>query len=616
MRYRALRPEYVREAMNRCSLLGVAAFAMTFSAGLGPLCAQAGMPRRVVMPKAIANDLPVAAAQDRVLVKLVEGRPELVRDRRIVDASIREVLGGRQVRPFFERQERELAALRARQLASLPDGARPAVDFGLYFEVTTTGGHDSRALVRALNELAVVELAYVRSLPAPPPGVLSTEAARPFGDIPPTTPDFTTFQGHRMPAPSGVDAAALLFLTGGSGNGIRVVDVEYGWQLQHEDISALRPSSNVGLPFGGFYEDHGTAVAGIIAADPDRYGVTGLAPDVEFYVSTSEAFGWPDVAGAILTGLTVLSAGDVLLIEQQIAGPIGFLYLPVEWDQLIYDAIETATGLGIIVVEAAGNGSVDLDHPQLGGLFNRNVRDSGAIVVAASGAGIASRANFSNYGSRIDCNGWGYWVTTAGYGTMFDPGDPRQLYASGFGGTSSASAIVTGVVAGLRGAAVAQLDPAAAAALDGAAIRSLLQTTGTPTIPIIGNRPDAAELLAATGIARGLKLRGEPRTGLSSYVDLVPPFSAGANDLWSFLGSVTPDNQPLYGWSGRILLATPVVPLGLGGFSAAAPTASLTVPIPADPSLEGLRFHVQGFSYEAATGQLYATNSVQVLVRR
>ncbi|MCA8947859.1 MAG: S8 family serine peptidase, partial [Planctomycetes bacterium] len=398
------------------------------------------------MPKAIADSLSVDPAQDRVVVKLAEGRPELADGRHILAPDICAVIGERLVRPYFEGLEVELAALRQRQLAATPPGRTPDVDLGLYYEVTTQNAADTRLLVQRLNELAAVELAYARALPTPPPG-----------DILPVTPDFTLFQGYRAAAPAGVDADALLYTTGGSGSGVRVLDIEFSWQLQHEDIAALRPSSVVGPIPGPNYEDHGSAVAGVIAADADIYGVTGLAPDVELRVTTAQVFAWVDVPGAIATAMTALTAGDVLLIELQVGGPLG--YLPVEWEQATFDAIRIASGLGITVVEPAGNGSVDLDHPSLGGLFDTNVRDSGAIVVAASGAGIATRASFSNYGARIDCNGWGYWVMTTGYGTQFDPGDQRQRYATAFGGTSSASAMVTGVVAGLRGAAEAQLSP-------------------------------------------------------------------------------------------------------------------------------------------------------------
>ena len=85
----------------------------------------------------------------------------------------------------------------------------------------------------------------------------------------------------------------------------------------------------------------------------------------------------------------MLEAGDVILIEQQmcVCGRTCNAQCsgcgPVEWQQATFDAISLATAQGISVVEAAGNGAVQLDAPDCLGLFDRNVRDSGAIIVGA-----------------------------------------------------------------------------------------------------------------------------------------------------------------------------------------------------------------------------------------
>ena len=72
--------------------------------------------------------------------------------------------------------------------------------------------------------------------------------------------------------------------------------------------------------------------------------------------------------------------GDVILIEQQMGGPNfrndGTQYgdVPVEWDQsgAVWNAIKNATGLGRIVVEAAGNGYQDLDSATYNDSTGRN----------------------------------------------------------------------------------------------------------------------------------------------------------------------------------------------------------------------------------------------------
>ncbi len=63
----------------------------------------------------------------------------------------------------------------------------------------------------------------------------------------------------------------------------------------------------------------------------------------------------------------------------------------------------------------------------------------------------------TNYGSRVDLQGWGENVTTTGYGDLFDgtpdPVDPNRFYTDTFGGTSAATAMVAGAVASFQGVA-------------------------------------------------------------------------------------------------------------------------------------------------------------------
>ncbi|MCA8953522.1 MAG: S8 family serine peptidase [Planctomycetes bacterium] len=568
-----------------------------------PATPRATGPVRGVMPKALANGLPVDPAQKHVVVKLAERRQGLSADGAILDPAILTVIGQRPVHPFFFGLEAQLAEIRTRQLAATPPGEVPPVDLSLYFDVETGSGAETRELVAALNALADVELAYPRELPTPPPG-----------DIPPTTPDFTSSQGYRGLPPTGIDGDAVAYTTGGMGSGVRVLDIEWGWDFGHEDIDALVASALVGPPIANpGYNNHGDAVMGIIGADNDIYGVSGFNPDSPMNVATDYPASGYSVANAIAVGLPVLTAGDVMVLEAQTSTPLGLG--PTEWIQADFDAILIATGLGVVTVEAAGNGGVNLDSGSLGGLFNLNVRDSGAIIVGASNGSALARASFSCYGSRIDANGWGYNVASTGYGDLFNPGDVRQHYTSGFSGTSSATPIVTGSVVALLGAAEAQLAPAAAAALDMFAIRALLRAHGTP-IATISNRPDVGAMLAAAGITNGLEIRTEPRTGQTCNIDLTPSFNAGPNDFYAFAGSLLPDNVPMPApFAGRYLLDSALsTPLVFGTFATTPATFALA--IPNSTAYYGLRYIVQGFTFESGNGNLTPTNSVQVFVRR
>lgn len=151
-------------------------------------------------------------------------------------------------------------------------------------------------------------------------------------------------------------------------------------------------------------------------------------------------------------------------------GPKGFI--PLEFWPAEFVAIRYAVNKGIVVVEAAGNGLENLDAP----IYNRrptgfptwwrnpfNLRNpsSGAILVGAGcpPPGVHGRnhgtdcscLSFSNYSSRVDCQGWGMEVTSTGYGDLQGGVNQDLWYTDIFNGTSSASPIVTGGVLCVQG---------------------------------------------------------------------------------------------------------------------------------------------------------------------
>jgi hypothetical protein len=158
------------------------------------------------------------------------------------------------------------------------------------------------------------------------------------------------------------------------------------------------------------------------------------------------------VADALLAAVAANPRPNVVLIEVQ----IGALALPVETDPANFDAIRVAVASGIVVVEAGGNGSNDLDAwTDASGkhILNRNsadFMDSGAILVGAGTAATPhDRESFSNFGSRVDCYGWGDSIVSSGYGDL--AGSGNTSYTATFGGTSGASPIITGAALLLQG---------------------------------------------------------------------------------------------------------------------------------------------------------------------
>jgi hypothetical protein len=278
------------------------------------------------------------------------------------------------------------------------------------------------------------------------------------------------------------------------------VDVEYSWVLDHEDLE-LDASANIDTqatlsdPFND--TNHGTAVLGELGDGANSYDVAGIVPATTVLVAPANTVehGY-NPARAITLAAGVLNPGDAILIEQQFGVCGGTLFGPLEWLQSVFDAVAAATALGVVVVEATGNGNMNLDDPACNDLFDRNVRDSGAIIVGAGDSGTRARLSSSSYGSRVDLQGWENNVTTTGYGDLFNPGDERQEYTSGFNGTSSASPIVTGAALAIQGAVMEM----GLAPIDPMELRQILVDTGTPqTGPAenIGPLPDIGSALAA-----------------------------------------------------------------------------------------------------------------------
>ena len=325
----------------------------------------------------------------------------------------------------------------------------------------------------------------------------------------PITQDLSNTQAYLNAAPGGIDARYAWTLPGGRGNGVSIIDIEGGWNTSHEDLIA-----NSGGLISGFnhttdarWYQHGTAVLGEMGGDTNSFGVIGICPNAQ--ISAVSVFRTTlndyNSASAIRFAADRLRTGDVMLIEQHRAGPnypggntqMGFI--AIEWWPDDFLAIQYATSKGIIVVEAAGNGTQNLDAAvydtaQAGfpawwrNPFRRSAgMDSGAIIVGAGAPASGSfgtdrsRLGFSNYGSCVDAQGDGSGVTTTGYGdvTGTNVNDRNQWYTRFFSGTSSASPIVTGAVAALQGIQRARARPL----LTPSRMRQLLRTTGSPHRP-------------------------------------------------------------------------------------------------------------------------------------
>jgi len=302
-------------------------------------------------------------------------------------------------------------------------------------------------ILKRLNALREVDRAY-RELAVSDPQVNTADDT------------YAADQDYLDAAPVGIDARWAWTQPNGEGVGVAFVDLEQGWRPTHEDLAGKGPTLLYGDNrdgVGTYRGNHGTAVLGEVIAEDNVLGVVGIAPGVSsvrlvshYDAATNTAL---HVADGIVAAIPQMGPGEVLLLEVQRN------LLPTETDDADFDAARLASAHGIIVVEAAGNGGMDLDAytDGLGNrVFNRGdpaFRESGVVMVGAAESPTPhDRATFSNYGSRIDCYGWGEDVVTCGYGDLDGGGgNIDQTYTRSFNGTSSASPIVAGAALLLQG---------------------------------------------------------------------------------------------------------------------------------------------------------------------
>ena len=390
----------------------------------------------IVNGQPLEKDPRTPAVVQRVVVKLrreaVAGPPSETSMRSPASdawAVIRQRYPGVSVRPYFSSSLGPDAA----RMSTTPPPSGASLDTAQYMAVDVPAGIEPESVAREIRREPDVETAYREGGPTPPP-VTPDDDPRSGG------------QGYLAPAPDGVDAHFAWTIAQIDGTGVGFVDLERGWTLNHEDLeeAGVQIISGVSVDYRG----HGTAVLGEVAAVDNALGCVGIAPNATVRVVSQWRTGNTySTADAILSAAERMAPGDVLLLEAQTTyETTGSLFVPVEVEELVFQAIRGAANRGIIVIEAGANGSVDLDgFTDVDGrqVLNRNsgdFRDSGAIVVgAASSSSPHHRLGLSNFGSRIDCYAWGEHITTCGDGRT---GDDVNSYTEGFGGTSGASPMV------------------------------------------------------------------------------------------------------------------------------------------------------------------------------
>jgi hypothetical protein len=546
--------------------------------------------------------------RDRLCVKLIEGsgaelRAGALHSRTGMDLSAAAELFARgRAEPLFTALSwDELDRWHANACAVLPEGRRPG-HLGLWFRITAPSVAAADALSDALLDCPLV--AYVHKEPIPSP---ACAPRAPTQDIPPPTPLFTSLQLTHGPSPQGHSIWRAQGVLGARGRGVRLSMIEDDWNIPHEDLAKLVPAAFIGpVPSGASAEaNHGLAGASIVIADRNGYGLTGVADevDIRFYASGLNG----GAANTMLMTAANSQPGDVvMMVLMFLLGQLGTDdWVPLELLQAVFDATLTVTANGRIVVVTGANGGRSLDDPRFLRKFDRGFRDSGAIMISASQGGPIARATFANFGSRIDGNSWGDNVVAAGVGSLFYPNnDMRQAYTATYAGTSPAVPTVTGIVAGVQGAARQQLDRA----LTTAEMLQVLHTIGPASPDAIGRRPDMFAILQSLGIVDGLDLdRPDVPLGGSATVNLL-----GAPGGAAFLFVAFTTGSLDLGLDRKVHLGLSTMQT-IGFLPMPAGTANWTMQVPNDASLSGVSLYFQAGLLQGSS-PIHVTNSGQLTI--
>ncbi len=237
----------------------------------------------------------------------------------------------------------------------------------------------------------------------------------------------------------------------GSGGLVAVIDS--GADLDHEDlVERLEPGTNITVPGASPEDDlgHGTAVSGVIAASGNNgTGSVGVSWNARVLPVKANLPGGFPTSESVAAAIDFSRTAEAHIANMSLGGPE---------DLGVFTATRNASLSGVLQVAAMGNDNEDdlevfpAAHRYtvfaVGALWlNRDRWDDSEITT--------NYAEGSNTGSWIDVTApGGRGIVSAKRANDYfdlDPGPPLPVdFWDGFGGTSAATAVVSGAAALLR----------------------------------------------------------------------------------------------------------------------------------------------------------------------
>lgn len=233
-------------------------------------------------------------------------------------------------------------------------------------------------------------------------------------------PNDDTYFRNIQWAPQAVQAPAA-WAAGCTGAGVRVAIIDGGIYGAHPDLAANIDTAAArsfvpGQPWnndtGTFW--HGTHVAGIVAAIDNSIGVVGIAPKativpVKALHGSGGSFG--AVISAILYAATPQAEGgagaDIINMSLGATFPKGDGPGTGQLISALNRAVNYSDTHGVLVVSAAGNDGLDLDHS--GSYTSVPAQSGSGIAISATGpkdfaagnTNFATPASYTNYGNSV-----------------------------------------------------------------------------------------------------------------------------------------------------------------------------------------------------------------------
>lgn len=279
-----------------------------------------------------------------------------------------------------------------------------------------------------------------------------------------------------------------------SGAGVKIAVIDSGIDAEHPELAARVVERLDFTGYGTSADRHGTAVAGLIAAEANNeVGSFGMAPGAQLIALKAcepESRGGVSArcwSSTIAKALDAALARDAAIINLSLAGPR---------DPLVGELIDAAIAKSRLVIAAAGNGGPDAapsfpaSHP-------------GVLAVTA----IDTRARLYPLATR------GSFVDLAAPGVEVPVPVPGSTYPGQLSGTSMASAYVSGIAATLL---------ANAPSADTNALRSALESTAVALGAPAGETRFGRGKIDACAAARALNEAAEACTAAPASEGAVP----------------------------------------------------------------------------------------------